>query len=76
MRLAYRGDEREDALARLGEDIRRARLRAGMSQATLAAKVGVHQTTIHRLEHARIPDSRLIIFAHIRDVLDQLGCRL
>jgi len=76
MRLAYRGEDREDALVRLGEDIRRARLRAGMSQATLAAKVGVHQTTIHRLEHARIPDSRLIIFAHIRDVLDQLGCRL
>jgi len=42
--------ELRDGLARFGEDLRRCRLRAGMSQAGLAARSGVAQSTISRLE--------------------------
>jgi transcriptional regulator with XRE-family HTH domain len=69
VRLAYRSDGGRAALERLGADIRQARYRARLSQAALAGLVGVHQTTILRLELGRSPDSRLIIYARIREEL-------
>jgi DNA-binding XRE family transcriptional regulator len=60
----------EGSLRSLGEEIRRCRIRRGMSQATLGARVGVHQTTILRLEHGRMPNSRLAISARVHCVLE------
>jgi transcriptional regulator with XRE-family HTH domain len=65
----FRGDEDVAAVERLGEDVRRARLLTGLSQAALAARVGVHQTTILRLEHGRAPGTRVVIYARIREEL-------
>jgi transcriptional regulator with XRE-family HTH domain len=74
--VAYRTDDGHAALQRLGSDIRRARYRVGLSQAALAELVGVHQTTILRLEYGRMPDSRLIIYARVREELGLDGGRI
>jgi len=66
-----------EALEMVGQAVRLARQRASMSQRVLAARAGVSQTTISRLERGVVPGMGLEQFARIAMVLaDDLFSRL
>ncbi len=58
-----------EALEMVGQAVRLARQRASMSQRVLAARSGVSQTTISRLERGVVPGMGLEQFARIAMVL-------
>jgi transcriptional regulator with XRE-family HTH domain len=53
------------ALTRVGEEIRSARHQAGLSQAVLARAVGVHRSTIGRIECGEIPGVSMDLLARL-----------
>jgi transcriptional regulator with XRE-family HTH domain len=54
----------------LGRWIRESRVRAGMSQAQLARRAGMHQSTLSRLERGQLEGLRLHRLAALIAVLD------
>ena len=58
------------ALERLGAQLIRLRAEAGWSQRDLAARCGLDQSTISRIERGRAPGMRLASFARIIRALD------
>jgi transcriptional regulator with XRE-family HTH domain len=59
----------EEALRRFGMELRRCRIQAGFSQASLAETSGVSQATISRLERGRAPHASLSKLMHLSLVL-------
>lgn len=59
----------------IGEELRRARLRAGLTQEELANKAGLHYTYICHLEHDRYSPS-LNAFFRLCDALEVSPARL
>lgn len=57
----------------LGYEIRKARRRLGLTQATLAAEAGVSRTTLNQLENGLYPDLGI---RKIQSILDRLGLEL
>ena len=55
----------------LGARIAEARRRAGLSQAALAARLGVHETAVYKIEHGRLGVGK-----HVRAIHDLLGIPL
>ncbi|MCY7417331.1 MAG: helix-turn-helix domain-containing protein [Chloroflexi bacterium] len=58
-----------EALEMVGQAVRLARQRASMSQRGLAARAGVGQTTVSRLERGVVPGMGLEMFARVAMVL-------
>ncbi len=56
--------------AKLGDRIRRARLRYGMSQAELARRIKISTTSMNQIESGETPDPRA---SRIRAIADVLG---
>jgi transcriptional regulator with XRE-family HTH domain len=54
---------------RLGERIRKARIRYGMSQAELSRRIKVSLTTMNKIESGETPDPRASRIKQIADVL-------
>jgi transcriptional regulator with XRE-family HTH domain len=67
-------EERDPAIllgrAKLGAAVRRARLRQGLSQRQLGWRVGFDQTTISRLETAKLKGMRFKMLARLIGILD------
>ena len=56
----------------IGEQVKAARLKSGISQAVLAEELGMHESQVSRLENGKTnPTIRTL-----RRVADVLGCRL
>ncbi len=53
--LGFRPAHIEEAIARFGEHVRRARQRSGQTQASLQERSGVSQSVISRIEHGQAP---------------------
>jgi transcriptional regulator with XRE-family HTH domain len=64
-----RGPRDLRALETLGEAVRIARQRCGLTQQALEALTGVDQTAISRMERARVPGMALDKFARVAIVL-------
>jgi transcriptional regulator with XRE-family HTH domain len=58
-----------------GEELRKARLRAGLTQEDLAHRAGLHYTYVNRLEHDRYSPT-LAAFFRLCDALDVSPARL
>lgn len=62
-------DDRELAeeygLRLIGRGVRRARLKAGLSQRQLGWRCGLHQSTISRLETGRLRTMRMVTLARV-----------
>jgi transcriptional regulator with XRE-family HTH domain len=56
-------------MAVIGDSIREARRRAGLSQRALAERCGIHQSVISRLENGQMPNLRWWRFAALVAVL-------
>lgn len=63
---------REEARVRIGETLKRRRLEAGLTQYELAARTGIAQPNIARIEAGRYA----VRFDILARVADALGCRV
>ena len=62
--------QRDAAIRRLGRGLRRARTRRGLSQAAAAARCGISQSTISRLENGVTAARSIRWLARLFDVID------
>jgi transcriptional regulator with XRE-family HTH domain len=62
-------DGQEELVRRFGVELRRCRLRAGLSQDSLAELSGVAQSTISRLERGRAPHAAMLKLVLLSDAL-------
>jgi transcriptional regulator with XRE-family HTH domain len=70
--VPYLGPETEGLVAilqRFGQELRRCRMQAGMSQTMLADEAGVSQSTISRLERGRAPQAAMVKLVLLGEVL-------
>jgi len=54
----------------LGDRIRRARRRCGLSGAELARRIGIKRQHLNDIEHSTIPEPSALLVARISDVLN------
>jgi transcriptional regulator with XRE-family HTH domain len=61
--------ELDEMLRRFGAELRRCRVHAGHSQASLAERSGVSQSTISRLERGQAPRAAVRILVQLSDAI-------
>jgi transcriptional regulator with XRE-family HTH domain len=62
-------DGQDEMVRRFGVELRRCRLRAGLSQDSLAEQSGVAQSTISRLERGRAPHAAMLKLVLLSEAL-------